>query len=90
MNDNERLGDAPVESKHVRMMNTLAAVLDEAFNGDKKGAEREVGFCLMVFPLEGFEGRANYISNADRASVVKLLEEQLAHFKSQRRDEEQP
>jgi hypothetical protein len=48
-----RLGDAPIEGKHHRMMNTLAGVLDEAFK------------------------------NAERADVVKLLEQQLARFKSQ-------
>lgn len=79
----EQLGDGPIESKHHRMMNTLAGVLDETFNGDKKGDKREVGFCLMVFPFAGFDGRANYISNAKRADIIKLLEEQLARFKSQ-------
>jgi hypothetical protein len=79
----ERLGDAPIEPKHHRMMNTIAGVLDEAFNGDAKGKDREVGWCLMVFPFEGFAGRANYISNASRANVIILLKEQLARFEGQ-------
>lgn len=77
------LGDAPIEPKHHRMMNSIAGVLDEAFNGDAKGEDRKVGWCLMVFPFEGFEGRANYISNASRADVITLLKEQLARFEGQ-------
>jgi hypothetical protein len=79
----ERLGDAPIEPKHHRMMNTIADLLDGTFNGDAKGEDRKVGWCLMVFPFEGFEGRANYISNASRADVVTLLKEQLARFEGQ-------
>jgi hypothetical protein len=75
----EMLGDAPVEDKHRRMMNTLAHALDETFNGDLKGKDRKVGFILMVFNF-GSDGRTNYISNADRASVVEMLKEQIARF----------
>jgi len=83
MADENRIGDAPIEPKHVRQMNTFADVLDDLFNEGKKGDEREVGFCLMVFPFAGFEGRANYVSNAQRADVVKLLKEQIARFEAQ-------
>ena len=37
----------------------------------------------MVFPFEGFEGRANYISNASRKDIIVLLKEQLARFQGQ-------
>lgn len=75
-----RLGDGPIEAKHHRMMNTLAHTLDELFNGNATGADRKTGFVLMVFPFHGAEGRANYISNAERADVVTMLKEQLARF----------
>jgi len=75
----EMLGDAPVEDRHRRLMNTIAHTLDEAFNGELKGADRKVGFILMVFNF-GADGRTNYISNADRASVVEMLKEQIKRF----------
>ena len=85
MTDNSKptLGDAPIEPRHVRIMNTLADVLDDTFNGEKRGHDRTVGFVLMVFNLNDGSGRCNYISNADRAGVVKMLEHQLARFKAQ-------
>ena len=83
MSKKERLGDAPIEEKHRRMMNTMAHALDGIFNDDKKGDDRKIGFVLMVFPFGDEEGRCNYISNAHRPDVVKLLEEQLARFKAQ-------
>jgi hypothetical protein len=75
------LGDAPIDSKHYRMMNTLASVLDETFNEDLK--KKHTGFILMVFPFDNHEGRCNYISNAQRADVVELLKEQIKRFEAQ-------
>jgi hypothetical protein len=79
----ERLGDGPIEPRHHRLMNTLADMLDDAFNGDKQGADRTVGFILMAFDFRRADGLCNYISNADRAGVVRVLEDQLARFKAQ-------
>lgn len=78
-----KLGDAPIEAKHHAMMNALAESLDEVFNGDARGADRKNGFILMVFPFHGADGRANYISNAERTDVVTMLKEQLARFEGQ-------
>jgi len=78
------LGDAPIEPKHLEMMNAIAGVLDEAFNGDAKGADRKTGFVLLVFPFDGHEGRCNYISNgADRRDIVVLMKEQIKRFEGQ-------
>jgi hypothetical protein len=63
-------------------MNALAHLLDEFFNGEKKGKERAVGFILMVFNF-GDDGRCNYISNADRNDVVTMLKEQIKRFEGQ-------
>jgi len=78
----ERLGDAPIEQKYRQQMNALAGFLDEHFNGASKGNARKTGFVLLVFDF-GDKGRANYISNANRADVVTLLKEQLARFEGQ-------
>ena len=76
----ERLGDQPIEPKLEEMMNALARGLNDVLNG---AGPAKNGFCLMVFPFDGFEGRANYISNAHRADVIVLLKEQLARFEGQ-------
>ena len=74
----ETLGDAPIEPKYIEQMNAIARTLDSFLNGEER--PKQTGFILMVFPLEGHEGRANYISNARRAEVVIMLKEQLARF----------
>jgi hypothetical protein len=81
----ERLGDGPIDPKYHEQMNKLAGALDQIFNGDTKGAARETGFVLMVFPFgELATGRCNYISNgADRRDVVTLMKEMIARFEGQ-------
>ena len=79
----ERLGDAPIESKYRPEMNELARFLDYSFNGVAKGDDRKIGFVLLMFEFGEGTGRANYISNANRADVVTLLKEQLARFEGQ-------
>jgi hypothetical protein len=79
----QRLGDAPVEAAYHGKMEFLAREIDHLFNGDLRGEAREVGFVLMIFPLNDGDGRANYISNASRADVVTMLKEQIVHFESQ-------
>ena len=78
------LGDAPIEARHHEQMNFIARALDEAFNGEAKGAARETGFVLLVFPFGAKDGRCNYISNgADRRDIVVMLKEQIARFEGQ-------
>jgi hypothetical protein len=80
----ERLGDAPIESRYRETMNVIAKVLDQTFNGDAKGKDRETGFVLLVFPFEEHGGRCNYISNgADRRDIVTLMKEQIKRFEGQ-------
>lgn len=77
----ERLGDAPIDPEYHAMMNTIAGMLDEYFNGTDRGKARQTGFVLLVFPFGEKEGRCNYISNgADRRDVVTLMREQIARF----------
>jgi hypothetical protein len=80
----KRLGDAPIEAEHREKMNQLAQAIDQLFNGDKRGNDRNVGFVLLVFPFGDKEGRANYISNgADRKDIVTLFREQIKRFEGQ-------
>jgi hypothetical protein len=80
----ERLGDAPIEPAYIEQMNRIARVLDEAFNGNLKGNDRETGFVLLVFPFGEKEGRCNFISNgADRKDIVTLFKEMIKRFEAQ-------
>jgi hypothetical protein len=72
------IGDAPIQEEYRELMNELAHFIDTYFNEDRHN--KKVGFCLMVFPFEGFNGRANYISNAQRSDIVTLLKEQIKRF----------
>jgi hypothetical protein len=81
----ERLGDAPIQAEYHAKMNAIAAALDDTLNGGVKGAARETGFVLLVFPFGDAEsGRCNFISNgADRKDVVTLMKEMIARFDGQ-------
>jgi hypothetical protein len=88
----KQLGDGPIEMSMHDLMNSLASGVDLILNGrdaaDGK-AERKNGFVLLVFPFEGFDGRANYISNgASRADIVTLFKEQIARFEQQIKEQE--
>jgi hypothetical protein len=81
----ERLGDGPIQEIYRTTMNSVALALDSMFNGEAKGADRETGFVLMLFPFGNAEGaRCNYISNgANRKDVVNLMKEMIARFEGQ-------
>jgi hypothetical protein len=80
----ERLGDAPIEPQYRDTMAAVARAIDELFNGDATGNDRQTGFVLLVFPFGEKEGRCNYISNgADRRDIVTLLKEQIKRFEGQ-------
>jgi hypothetical protein len=80
----QRLGDGPIEARHHDQMTAVVRALDETFNNGKRGADREVGFVLMVFPFGAHDGRCNYASNgADRRDIVTLMKEMIARFEGQ-------
>lgn len=81
MSKPERLGDKPIQPEVRETMQKIAGVIDSALN--MRMREKKWGFCLMVFPLDDFDGRCNYVSNAKRADIVVLLREQLARFEGQ-------
>lgn len=79
-----RIGDGPIEARYHELMNSVAAGLDDVFNGDKRGANRTTGFVLLVFPFNATDGRCNYISNgANRKDIVTMLKEQIRRFEGQ-------
>ena len=80
-----RLGDAPISPEYHAQMNDVARALDEVFNGVSKGADRQTGFVLLVFPFGDKDGqRCNFISNgADRRDLVALFKEMIARFEGQ-------
>ena len=79
------LGDAPIQDEYRARMNSVAHALDTVFNGSDRGAARETGFVLMVFPFGDAAGaRCNYVSNgADRKDIVTLMKEMVARFEGQ-------
>jgi hypothetical protein len=80
----ERLGDKPIEEKYQKSKVAVAKALDQVFNDDVSGAQRKVGFVLLVFEFGEAEGRCNYISNgADRKDIVTLMKEQIKRFEGQ-------
>ncbi len=78
-----RFGSAPIQQAYRDLMQAIAEVLDDHFNGDRRGTDRRVGFVLLIFPFghDPKDGhRTNYISNASRDDVVTMLKEQVSYF----------
>lgn len=68
--------DDEIERAYREKMNRIMTVLDQAFNGDAKGVNRDVGLILLMFPFGEKEGCCNYISNgADRKDIVTMFRE---------------
>ena len=65
-----------------REMQTLAQVLDDHFNAERR--PKTTGFVLLVMPFDApVGGRVNYVSNTDRATTVIMLKELVARFEGQ-------
>jgi hypothetical protein len=75
----------PIQEQYRDTMNAVAEALDEIFNGEKRGADRETGFVLLVFPYGQKDGqRCNYISNgADRRDMAAMFKEVMARWQGQ-------
>lgn len=77
------IGDQPIQPEFRDLMNNLARGIDEILNDRKTGADRRVGFVLLVFNMNQAgerETRCNYISNADRLDIVAMMKDQIARF----------
>jgi hypothetical protein len=64
----DTIGDEPLEPRFAAQMNAFAGALDKILNDEARGEDRNVGFVLMVFPIHGYDGRCNYVSNVCAAS----------------------
>ncbi len=72
----------PISPEQHELMNHLAHVLDDMFNGvDCPPDQRKVGFFLTTFNFEA-PGRFNYISNADKLDVRAMLKEITARLEA--------
>lgn len=71
----------PIELRHREVLNDLAVALDARLNGlpGLPVSPSKVGFCLLVFPFNGADGRLNYISNAEREDMLTALREFIAY-----------
>lgn len=74
----------PIERKHRSQMNAIMEALTQVFPG--------YGISLMVFELDKpgsphTAGRINYISNAERASMLTALKEFIARSEGRFHDE---
>lgn len=69
--------EQPIEPDIKDAANGIAAAINEALNPDGK---KKWGFALLMFPLgDNKEGdRMNYISNAERASMLIAMKEFIA------------
>tara|TARA_R110002110_G_scaffold64634_2_gene178539 strand:- start:2166 stop:2438 length:273 start_codon:yes stop_codon:yes gene_type:complete len=77
-----------IQARYRQRMNEVMTSLDHMFNGPTRGADREVGIMLLIFPYGeqelGQERRTNYISNgADRRDMIILMKELIARFEGQ-------
>lgn len=80
----EEIGDSPIQEAFKKAMNDIAYQLDMVFNGPPPWTNRATGFILMVFPFgDDPNNRCNYISNAERADVVRMLKNQIKRFEEQ-------
>lgn len=86
MNNVEEEG--PIELAYLAAMNRLAQGLDEFFNPGHGGKreKKQTGFALLVFPFDDDDpkGRMNYISNANRETMLAGIKELLASLEGRK------
>lgn len=78
----------PIPPEYRQLMNDLAGALDEMFNpppapGLPPG-EKKIGFFLAMFEFNA-PGRFNYISNADKLDVKKMLQDIVSRIEARER-----
>jgi hypothetical protein len=74
MSDEHKLGDGPVQAAYKEKMTAIIQTLDEFMNGEKKGADREVG-------TEGRDVRCDHgISRERRRGIALAFQFQASVF----------
>ena len=72
------------------VMQGLASGIDGILNGDQEdplNTGRKYGFVLLVAEFGDIaEGRVNYVSNGDKATMVAMLKEYLARLEGRYQD----
>lgn len=65
------------EDEHfMALMQTVAQMVDGGLNG--RAGERTVAFAIVLAPFgEKPVGRVNFISNADRADMIAMMQEYI-------------
>ena len=79
------------DRKHTEVvMQGLGRGIDGILNGDREdplNTGRKYGFVLLVAEFGDIaEGRVNYVSNGDKASMVAMLKEYLARLEGRYQD----
>ena len=82
---------APIQAEYRQMMNKLARVIDEFFNGKRKPNRKpKVGFILLTAEFGKIDGgRVNYISNGERSDMIAMLREYLARVEGRYLDSDE-
>lgn len=64
--------DSKIQREYREKMNVLAELLDEYFN--EPNQPKTTAFALLIAPFGADpNGRVNYISNAERADMLKMM-----------------
>lgn len=73
-------GHGPVDPKVIDYMKALGAGIDDILNGKNSDKDNpKWGFALLVFPFgEVADGRVNYLSNAERETMIVAMKEFIA------------
>ena len=86
-------GETSVSQQYREKMNSIAKALDRQFNGTNQGADRKIGFGLVMFPFgENVAGtnRVNWISNAKRHDMLEALKELITRWEADEAKEAEP
>lgn len=62
-------------------MSDTRKIMNDIGDSVKKKLPDGFGFFVLVFPFNDDEARANYVSNANREDVVRVMEETVMRFK---------
>ena len=61
--------------------------LETNFNEGKHGTDREIGFVILSFPINGANGHSSYMSNGvNRKHVAKMMKNLIGKLENSRRE----
>ncbi len=73
-----------IAAHHKAVMRVVASNVEAGLNGRAKGADRKVGFTILVYPMPNTDGGCDMISNgASDAEVMMLFRTMLARMEGQ-------